>query len=423
VVHVRDALAPDNASYLTANVRAQLAVLIVDGSGERAARQSAAYYLRTALGAVGSAPDGRDALEIQTIRPLELAGTDLSAYRVALLTNVRSLPPTQVGRLQAFIESGGGLGVFLGAEVERAFYNQALAGLLPAEIGALRSSEAAVEPFHPTWIEEQHPVLQRFAGALRGGLARLEVYRAHQVHVTDAWTIAALAPDFPLFVERRLGQGRVLLCSTQPHPQWTNLPLRRSFVPLVSRMVSYLAGGGASGADETVGTDLVVLAGGWDGADPVYVERPDGVRLPADVQFRQATPRAILPAAQVNQAGFYTMEPPAALEDGDIARVRAVNVPASESQPQVLALAEREGWSGAWQLAELALDPRDFQPHDAAAGQELAARVTRGGPAGRGIWDALLWIVLALLITEPWLANLIRYARADEAVSSRRKAA
>ena len=27
------------------------------------------------------------------------------------------------------------------------------------------------------------------------------------------------------------------------------------------------------------------------------------------------------------------------------------------------------------------------------------------GPASRGVWDTLLWVVLVLVLVEPWVAN------------------
>ncbi len=70
----------------------------------------------------------------------------------------------------------------------------------------------------------------------------LNVYRAVHMNAGGAAVLATLDDDQPLVVERDPGRGRLLVWATVPVPAFTNLPMRRAFIPLMSQMLSYLAG-------------------------------------------------------------------------------------------------------------------------------------------------------------------------------------
>ncbi len=211
------------------------------------------------------------------------------------------------------------------------------------------------------------------------------------------------------------------LFAAAPEPRATNLPLRRSFVPLMTQMVSYLAGGGAADADHHVGAELLLLRGGWDANQPVYAVRPDGGRFRAAVRVVGAEPQAYLAADTVDQSGFYQLEAPsaaAAARSASTHNVFAANAPRSESVPRAADPAELETRAGRWRLRIV----------DAGRGSGIDDEQTRtslltAGPAGRGIWDALLWTVLILVLLEPLIANRIRGPRKTESPAAARRAA
>ncbi|MCK4341859.1 MAG: hypothetical protein KAY37_09075, partial [Phycisphaerae bacterium] len=479
-VDVRDALPADNTLFATVTVSPQLSVLVVDGQitssvgapSPSTDRHSAALYLRTALQALGS--EG-DSVRIDVVAPADLPGVVLDSQRVVILSAVRELPLPQVERLEQFVQTGGGLAVFLGPHARLDFYNtllggphRPLGGLLPAELRDLLDTEGAEHPLRLVQADLDHPMLQRFKGTLRGALAGVDVYRAYAVVPREAWIVALLEQQLPLIVERGYGRGKVILFTTSPEPRWTNLPLRRLFLPLVSRLVSYLAGGGTGGAAQAVGEEIVLLRGGWDLDQPVYVVRPDGARLRAAVRVAGAEPLAVLPAEVVDRPGFYRLEFPSGSNNvaagpragrptgwkpvphEDVAAgprtgrptgwkpvphtgkmpvphtgrmpvphktVRAVNTPRGESVPQLLDLDLAAQLAGNWRLEIVEAGGR------AGGDDQTVATLLGGGPAGRGIWDTLLWTVLIFVLLEPLIANRIIGARTDEKAAKRRKVA
>ena len=68
-------------------------------------------------------------------------------------------------------------------------------------------------------------------------------------HFPIAWTdrgtghvLARLDDGQPLLAERPLGSGSVLLLGTAVHGDWTNLPVKPIFLPLITRLTFELAG-------------------------------------------------------------------------------------------------------------------------------------------------------------------------------------
>ena len=114
----------------------------------------------------------------------------------------------------------------------------------------------------------------------------------------------------PLMVERGYGRGESMLFTTVPQPRWSNLPLRRAFIPLTSHLVSYLAGGAAAETGHTVGEELRLLRGAWDTGQEVQVLKPDGGRAQAAVKAVGGEAVAYLPGAAVTAAGFYRVPNP-----------------------------------------------------------------------------------------------------------------
>jgi hypothetical protein len=187
------------------------------------------------------------------------------------------------------------------------------------------------------------------------------------------------------------------------------------FLPLVNRLIGYLAGGGASTADAAVGEEMVLLRGGWDLDQPVYVVRPDGGRQRATVVMAGTEPVALLPGDAVDQPGFYRVEAPNRApsgSEGSASLLRAVNAPRTESVPRVLDLDRAQVQAGQWRLTTLVPDAG----HDA----ESVAALWATGRGGRGLWDTLLWVALMAALLEPLVAGRVARGRAKDVASAPR---
>jgi len=400
-----DALGVDNTFYLSAKVSRRMPVLIVDGGVDPSRRRTAGFFLRTAIAAAGPAGE-----QVQTdlIAVEDLPSVQLDEYDVVVMSNVGRLSLMEVERLEKFVAGGGGLAVFLGDRCDERFVSELMCspsrpngGLLPAHVSQVVEPGEAEAALHLVESELDHPVLQRFKGSLRSALGGVDVYRAYHLAPRAGWVLASMDNSLPLIVEHAFGQGRVVLFATSPQPDWTNLPVRRVFVPLVNRLIGYLSGSGPVESGSEVGDELALLRGGWDYRTPLTVLRPDGVEVPVSVRLQGAEPIACLAPEAVNQAGFYRLTNN--LPASDASRLHAVNSPRRESIPDVLDAASLSEYSGRWRAHVVRSD---------AVGRDNEGRIARqidslltDDRSGLQIWNVLLWTVLVIVMFEPLFAD------------------
>jgi hypothetical protein len=197
-------------------------------------------------------------LRLTTATREALLHQELSSYDVVALCNVAATAPPVAQRLEAFVRRGGGLLVTLGDQVDVAAYSRVLVALLPAPLEDLHVSDEGLFPVDPSEPDQEgalpgeplvvaapaHPL---FAGAW-SGLGRVRVARYGLLRPTptsDAGrvTVLRLGSGAPALVEQRVGRGRVLLFVSTIDRDWTDLPLRPGYAPLVQRLVRYLGGG------------------------------------------------------------------------------------------------------------------------------------------------------------------------------------
>ncbi len=227
-----DALMLDNTFHFSVSPKEPLRIVIAERPG---AGRDTSLYLSRAL-AVGDAPPfATSAKSIDTI-----SADDLQRASVVILNDV---PVAQLTaeRLAAFVARGGGLLVALG---ERATWSGGTGGagdLLPAlpgqpvdrtkgpagRLGALEYGNPIFEPFRA-------PRSGDFSGA------RFYTYRS-VTPAAGAQVIARFDDGAPALVERRIGNGRVLLWTSTLDLQWNDLPLKSVFLPFVHRMATTLA--------------------------------------------------------------------------------------------------------------------------------------------------------------------------------------
>ncbi len=420
----RDALAADNTLHATVCVNDRLPVLIISGDSDRPRDRSGAFYLRAAARAVS--PDG-ESIQTDLIRPDALPGTTLDNSRVIVLSNVASLPLPQLERLERFVMAGGGLAIFLGNSADTDFYNnimgaetRPLGGLMPGQIRALVGGREGELPLNVVEADLDHPILQRFEGALRGALAAVNIYRAHVVQPRAAWVLARLNDQAPLILQRNYGEGRVVLFTCPPQPTWTDLPLKGTFIPLVSRTLSYLAGGVESQRGVEVGRELTIGHGSSATETPIYVTKPDGVRVTARIAVERqpsvSGPRVYLPAAMVDRPGIYEIDRPPA-SDPRAMMLRAVNAPRCESSSTPVERTAHAGAAGDWNVTDVA------PSGEGSPQRSIIAPLSASAAAGRGIWDMLLWVALAIVLLEPLIANRRTLKRVAPTRAVKRRAA
>jgi hypothetical protein len=308
-------------------------------------------------------------------------------------------------RLVDYIQGGGHVVWTCGPAVDPQAYNARdveLSGrLLPVPLTTIRTPA----PDHPEsgrlgTLDREYPALAPLAepaSLLRSVLVSTRI-GLDATSRPEARVLARLDDGEPLLVERRQGAGSVLLLGTRLHADWTNLPLKPLFLPLVARLTFHLAGTSSEGRQAVVGTPLEIpLEPSARGAAEIETIRPDGetlhLRAPGadDRTFRY--PDTFVP-------GVYVLRQLDAPTPGT--RTFAVRPDPLESAPETL---DRD---------RLAARFHDRPFRYCALGDDLTDLV-RELRDGRPLGDLFLILALGFLVLEAFLAARRNPARDESA--------
>jgi len=421
-VEVVDPTLPqDNRRSFAFEVLDAIKVLAVDGAPSQVARLDELFFLKTALTA---APEGKGPIQLDTVAPSGLAGSDLSKYPLVILANVEAVPAAAVEKLEQFADRGGSVLVFLGDKVNASAYNRDLAaptrlhgGLLPGRLLAIEGNPAGTDEVATVGATDlDHPALSAFQDPQFASLSGIGFRAFWGIDPGRSPVLMRANTGPPLLCEKAFGKGRVLLFAAGCDRDWSDFPVRPAFLPWVHRLVGYLAQGtlGKQGFYAT-GDEVPLPVSAGEGLQRLLVKEPDGTVGRPTLTNDQARP---LVFDDTKQAGVYSLIAP---DKPDAARLFAVNLEAAESNLLYLDddLAARDG-SGD-RVAKVEAGLRALLPGRPTVryveNPALAADLALTARRGVRLWDIALWAVLLLALFEPWFANRIsqkHYARPGE---------
>lgn len=283
--------------HLSKSVRA----LLVNGASSAIEREDELYYLSRALGVeIGE----RQHVHTRTLTPDHVDAAAMEEMDVVVLANVEALHERAVKALKSFVKNGGGLWIAPGSNVRAEQYNQQLGDLLPQRV---RDVTTLSDPEDPdanlratrfASIDYRSPLFQAFSAPGGQSIQSARVFRYLLLEPdagSRAEVLASYADGGPAVVESSYGQGRVILWTTSVDSDWTDLPIRTAFVPLVHRTLRYLAQRGGSDAPSAeVGERLSFDLSGLK-AKELILEQDEGTRLVVDVEdgYARVTPQKL----------------------------------------------------------------------------------------------------------------------------------
>lgn len=386
-VEVRDPVGSslDNVRWGLVSPRAAARVLLVNGDARSVQYNDELFFAQRALEApVG----GRIAVELTSTTPESLGSTQLDAFDVVVLANVASVNVPEAARLLAFVSAGGGLLVTGGDRVDAASYNATMGALLPRPLRDVRTlgrygdPDLAIRATRIADVDSRHPIFAVFASPGGETLQSASVWAYLLIEPggdAAVQTLATLGDGAPVLLERVVGGGSVILMTTSVDLDWTDLPVRTAYLPLLHRVIEHLArrSSGASDSAE-VGTTRSLDVSTWR-ADSVTVERTDGARSTLLVEDGVAR-------VPVGLAGLHT-----------VSVIRTGEAPARA--PLLDFVANPPGAESA--TSGLATDSVDRMMSEARTGL-VSAEGARA--AGRSLWPVLLFGVLVVLYIETAVA-------------------
>ena len=227
----------DDRRFFAIDLTENVPVAVVESRQHEIPYLDEAYYLEQAL-AAGRPRPGRSGST--TLLAGDLAGRTAGKIPRPVLRQLPALDAETAERLGDYVAGGGNLVWIAGDNVEPEAYNamnqQAGGRLLPAPLAESGRSPPARPPrrLARRLSRRQTPgpePVDRSAVAVRIGVgpaARLHDGRCRKRRCV----LARLDDGQPLLVERRVGDGRVLMLGIAPETGWSNLPLRPIFMPL-----------------------------------------------------------------------------------------------------------------------------------------------------------------------------------------------
>ena len=277
----KDALTGDNEARVLVQVYERLPILMVEEPNIADPLESDSAFVLAALGARkdGGTSGWHSVFEPTVIEPGALASTDLHRFRCVILADLRSAEPVVIDKLEAYVRSGGGLWIALGARTDETLFNERLhrggLGLAPLKLAAAIGDANNREKFFGVRASsETHPATTLLADFQRLDLDRARIYRRHQfdpLSGNDVSVLLEVQPGDPVVVERKLERGRVLVQSIPLGISWSTLPLCQAYVAMLHEWLWYLVEPALPKRNLTVGEAF---------AEPANAEGTAGLVLP-----------------------------------------------------------------------------------------------------------------------------------------------
>jgi len=386
----KEGLAGNTTVYFALQIQDRPKVLVVDGDPQTSLVQSETFFLTRALNPVGER-DSSPFLPTAVI-PDGLSSVPLESYQVLIFCNVPVISEALRTRLRDYLlRGGGGVLVFLGDRVQVADYNlklfQSSPPLLPARLREKKIlPDGRGEKIEK--IDVAHPALQAFSDQLlKGALQSARIRGYFPTDSPDPSALLALTSGDPLLIEKRIGRGRLLLFTTAADRDWSDLPLKTAYLPLIQALVSYLSGGkmGAVDGGIAVGDAKTLSFPPPEVGKALRILKPDGrereITLMADGE------RASVSFQENDLPGIYRLSLSAARGDVALPQLYAVNPPFLESRLETIS--ERE--------LRAKLDPIRPEIHPIESLKEGGKRIDLALP--------LLLLLIVTLLSEGWLAQ------------------
>ncbi len=275
----RDSLAADDRRYFAVSIPEKINVLLVYEKPEDI------FYLQTAL-----APTSGSIFNVTTTELGNLKRTELDRFKVVALINPVHLLTNDWQRISRYLDQGGGVLVAVGEELTDgswlAPFGSYEAFYLPAGFVTLNE------------IDYRHPIFQVFQGKLDP--TKPKFFRIAKIKPNNSSVIARFSDGSPFFLQATNQQ--LIVATTIFDLDYTDLPFKTMFLPLVHRTFIYLAQNYLpSGC--SVGDSLVVPV---NQSSPWVVTTPEKTSKILPVRLGN---RSVIRFSETGSPGIYRLGP------------------------------------------------------------------------------------------------------------------
>ncbi len=329
-----DRLPADDIRPFVLRVWQQVAVLLIHGADRGPAGRGGWRYLAEAL-----APDG-DTAGLFTVRSVpsgQVASGDLVGVDVVVLVDPDPLGRQMLGGLQSWLAAGGTAFFCVGDPTLESYLTETLlpAVGLPAAAWYRSRQESGRE--NVRLVAETHAVFRDLNREALATLADICWRRYFALEEGRSQVLLAFTSEAPALLESRYEQGLFFWFPANFLPEGSDLPLSPMFLPLVQRLMAYLAQHGIAGGERAIEVGerpelrlagSILVHGELRDAVNLGVTTPANPEavLPAELAWRGSVP--VLVGVASRRQGFYTFT-----AGTDTVGVVAAVLPNIESEP------------------------------------------------------------------------------------------
>jgi uncharacterized membrane protein len=393
-----DSLKSDNILLASVPVWDRLPVLLVNGNPGREPLTSETDFLEIALRPYSAVKTTlADLITTTVIKPEQLDANQLKDQRVVVLANVPQLDAKQLKALEDFVRGGGGLLIFPGSRIKTDWYNTKFTSLFPWRLTSLDGSLDDTTKQSTILVQHyEHPALALFNDPRAGNLATATIrlwYKFAEENAASSrapaigsvtnvspFVVARLNNGAPFLVEKRFGDGSVIACSVPCAADWSNLPLRPFYLPLMQQLVTYLAAKFDPPRNVDIGRPLIAALPASLAGKKLDLTDPAGLKH--KLTATNEAGRALVHFDDTRLPGLYILDTPT-----NVPLHFVVNTTRAESDLTQLTGDEIKAVAKPW-------DATVVSSWDEYREREQRRRF------GREMWRPLLWVLLGLIFAE-----------------------
>lgn len=249
-------------------------------------------YFSTALAASAQA-----AFSLESVAASEAADRTPSNYAFIVLSDLNGVPSLLENVLNGYVRGGGSVLITAGTSAA----GHTNIPIFGGRITETRDYTRSPERFASTsFVDSAYPPTVR-----SGDLSGVKVFYALNVDASGARVAARLGDQTPLLLEKRIGEGKVILLTTGLDNLTSDFPLQPAFVPFVEQTALYLAGSAAEGGQRSVDAYLDLRNGDRGDSKNGNASGATEITDPAGKRALSLTEAASAQSFQLTDAGYY----------------------------------------------------------------------------------------------------------------------
>jgi hypothetical protein len=260
----------DNKRYFTFYIPEEIKILLVGTDDDL-------KFLKLALQTVEKTYQ-KSFFRITQTSPQFLSRFNFSDFDVIFLVGMSQVDRAVSQRLKNFVSNGGGLISFVGMDASVQVLNQSFNSVF----GLPDFEKIERQRLSFSKIDVKHPIFDGVFAEMPKSFDSPEIREYAKFGVNYGFTtIIELSDGSPFLIEKKEGNGKILIFTTEPTDKSSDFPYKGIFIPLVFQSVLYLTSPAIFKTEYTIGDTVEVRSDFLvkfykQGLRNLKLKRPDG---------------------------------------------------------------------------------------------------------------------------------------------------